>query len=1126
MDYFTGITGHPVFRAAVDALNAGRGETVAVGGLPAGAAAFFLAALRREVDGAALVVAPTPELAEMLAADAAAFAGGEVLVLEPSAVVPLKPVSPGLETSAARLRTLLALETPATWCVAAAAAVQRRLPPPAELRGAVRTFRPGDVVDVAVIEDLLATLGYERVGMVEGPAQFARRGAIVDVFPPGGDAAYRLELLGDVVESIRAFDVWSQRRRDGAATLTVYPTREVILTPARVARATAAVRERYGEDAAADAYEALDVHRYVEGVENLLPFLYEETATVAAYFGVPPLLVVFDPPAVAAVMEAAAALAPSFPYPRADEVLASLDEIVAAVKGRGGNVLTLAPATADARLAFAARGVDHIAGRLPLFVDEARAFRGGGEVVVAAERPELGERLREMVSAQAGDVPFRLDPRSVRGGFIWKEIGLAVFPAWRVMARRPPAVRRRRAPRFAPGDDAVKISSPFDLEPGDLVVHADHGVARFEGLATLRVEEHDEEFITLTYAGGDRLYVPVANLRLVHKYVGGDPAARPLDRLGGADWTRARRKARKSAEKLAKQLVEIYAARAAREGHAFAGDPAWEDELAETFPFVETPDQLQAIDDVAADMAAPKPMDRLICGDVGFGKTEVAVRAALKAVADGMQVAVLVPTTILADQHFATFRERLAPFPARLEVLSRFRSAKELKAVAADLAAGKVDVVVGTHRLLSRDVSFANLGLLIVDEEQRFGVAQKEKIKEMRKLVDVLTLAATPIPRTLHMALAGLRDMSLIGTAPLERLPIHTAVAPFDEDLIADAITRELDRGGQVFFVHNRVKTIDAVASYLGDLVPQARFGVAHGQLPEHELERVMHDFAARRFNVLVSSAIIEAGLDFPNVNTIIINRADAFGLSQLHQLRGRVGRSHVRAYAYLLTPPSHALTDAARERLQALRDASELGSGFRLAMRDLEIRGAGNILGPEQSGAVAAVGLELYTDILARAVGELKGEGPPLSAEVTVRLDRDAFIPPGYIEDERQRLGVYRRLSEVADERALASMTEELRDRFGPLPAAVSRLLAVRDIRLQGEKAGVELVTIRGRTVTLELGEADLARMADIAAPASVAGVAVRPRRGKTVVTLTLAADAPAETATLEFVRRLAAGR
>lgn len=1125
-DYFHKLSRNDVFRQVAAAL-AGPppAAPIALGGLAPGAAPLFAAALAREVDAPFLIVTPTPERADAFAQDARAYGGVDVAVLESPGVLPLKPVSPPLDVSAGRIRALLGLAAGARpWLVASAAALGRRLPPPGALREAMRRLRPGEAVDLAELEAHLVLIGYERVGMVEGPAQFARRGALLDLFPPGAELAYRAEFFGDTLESIRRFDVWTQRRADAAPEVDILPTREVVLESERIVRALAAIRERYGDDAAADAYEALDLHRYFDGIENLLPFFYDETAGPEAYFPRPPIVLALEAGGSSAAMEAARDLGAThpFPYPKAAELLFTWDELTARLMRAGARVIAASLAAEPRGVNFRSRGVDHLAGRLDAFADEARAFRSKGRTVVTVERPEQTARFDETVADHARDLPYILEVRPAYDGFIWEDAGLAVIPAWRILKRRPP-VGRRRLPRYLPGDEAVRISSAFDLEPGDLIIHADHGVGKFEGLVAIAVEEHEEEFLHLTYAGGDRLYVPVYNLKLVHKYVGGDPATKGLDRLGGVEWRRARRRAQKSAEKLAKQLLEIYAARSARPGFAFGGDAEVEQELAETFPFVETPDQLQAIEDVLADMGQARPMDRLVCGDVGFGKTEVAVRAALRAVVEGKQAAVLVPTTILADQHYQTFKSRLAPFPVRVEMLSRFRTAAEQKAVAADLTAGKVDVVIGTHRLLSKDVVFADLGLLIVDEEQRFGVAQKEKIKAFRKLVDVLTLTATPIPRTLHMSLAGLRDLSLIGTAPLERFPIQTTVAPFDEELIVDAVTRERGRGGQVFFVHNRVRTIDAVAAYLGDLLPETKIGVAHGQLAERELERIMHDFGRGCFDMLVSSAIIEAGLDFPNVNTIIINRADAFGLSQLHQLRGRVGRSHARAYAYLLTPPSHALTDVARQRLQALREATELGSGFQLAMRDLEIRGAGNILGPEQSGAVAAVGLDLYTQMLAGAVATLKGEEPGWEDDVPVRLDRDAFLPADYVPGERQRLSLYRRISEAPDDQTVDRLAEELRDRFGPLPEAAARLLLVRKIRYFGRRAGIAGVRIAGPRLTVEFLEGRFERAAALGVPPEVRDVEVLPRLKKKTVVFTIAPPAAPEEVALALARKFA---
>lgn len=1103
------------------------GRDVSVAGLPPGAAAFFLAALAEATPEPFLVIVPAEDLAATLASDLTLYSSREIRLLPDPGVLPRKPVSPTLEVSAARVRTLVSLgEDEAPICVASAAALQRRLSPPAELRAAIRRLVVGEPHEPTSLENLLIALGYERVAMVEGPAQFARRGSIMDIFPPGELQPYRLEFFGDVLESASMMDIWSQRRTVNVNKVSIFPTREVIVTVEGVKKIVAKVREHFGEDAAADVYESLDLYPYQQGIENFIPFIYDEPATVYEYFPKNPVLAIFDPGASAAAIRtpALAERTPAdFPYPPLADILIPWEQLAGKPPGGKVKTVTVDPnAAVPADVCYRARDVEKFAGRVDLFVKKARAFNNFGKVVVVAERKETAQRLREAVALLDASFAFAMENAELRHGFLWPELGLALIPAWLVLKRKPAVPKRRKPPRFVPDEDVTPVRAPLDLAVGDLVVHADHGVGRFDGLVTARVEDHEEEFVALGYADGDRLYVPVGNVSVLYKYVGADPTTKPLDRLGGAEWPRARQRAKRTAEKMAKQLLELYAIRKARPGTSFAGDPAWEQELADTFPYVETPDQIRAIEAVAADMAAPKPMDRLVCGDVGFGKTEVAVRAALRAVADGAQVAVLVPTTILADQHYATFRERLAPFPVRVEMLSRFKTKTEQKKIVADLAAGKVDIVIGTHRLLSADVKFSSLGLLIIDEEQRFGVAQKEKIKHLRQTVDVLTLTATPIPRTLHMALGGLRDLSLIGTAPFNRLPIRTVVAPFDEELIADAIRRELARGGQVFFVHNRVQNIDAVAEYLADLVPEAKFGVAHGQMPERDLEKIMHRFADGNFSVLVSSAIIEAGLDFPNVNTLIVNRADTFGMSQLHQLRGRVGRSHVQAYAYFLTPPSHALTDAARRRLQAVAEASELGAGFQLAMRDLEIRGAGNILGPEQSGAVGAVGLDLYTELLAQAVAALRDEEPPTARDVPVRLDRDAFLPQDYVPEERLRLAIYRRLSDATTEKDVDDLAAELRDRFGPPPPAVTRLLNVRRLRVVAAPLNIISVEFKGSRSFLNFKREDFASVSRTAGPEGIKNVEVRPSREGITVIITADAEEDIITLTLKFVRAL----
>ncbi|HET7342987.1 MAG TPA: transcription-repair coupling factor, partial [Methylomirabilota bacterium] len=598
-----------------------------------------------------------------------------------------------------------------------------------------------------------------------------------------------------------------------------------------------------------------------------------------------------------------------------------------------------------------------------------------------------------------------------------------------------------------------------DLAVGDLVVHEDHGIGRYLGLRTMSVGDRDGDFLLLEYAEGGRLYVPVERLDLVSKYLGGDTAAAKLDRLGGASWQRVKDSVRAALREMAEGLLKLYATRALAEGHAFAADTPWQREFEAAFRFEETPDQLRAIQDVKGDLQNDKPMDRLVAGDVGYGKTEVALRAAFKAVADGCQVAVLVPTTVLAQQHWATFSDRFGPFPARVELLSRFRSPKEQKAVVEGLRQGTVDVVIGTHRLLSKDVEFKNLGLLVIDEEHRFGVAHKERIKQLRASVDVLALTATPIPRTLYMALSGVRDMSVIETAPLARLPVETFVRRFSKAVIKEALERELERGGQVFFVHNRVQSLPSMARFIQELVPDARVIMAHGQMKERELEAAMVKFIDGQADVLVCTAIVESGLDIPSSNTMIINRADRFGLAQLYQLRGRVGRERLQAYCYLLVPADGRVDEQAQRRLRALQELTELGSGFKLALRDLEIRGAGNLLGAEQHGHIAAVGYDLYSKLLAEAVQELRGAPAGAAVEPVISVSVEGFLPEEYVPEVNQRLALYKRLAGAAGDDELADLRAELADRFGPLPEAAEQLLDIVRVRIAARALGIERV-------------------------------------------------------------------
>jgi transcription-repair coupling factor (superfamily II helicase) len=676
----------------------------------------------------------------------------------------------------------------------------------------------------------------------------------------------------------------------------------------------------------------------------------------------------------------------------------------------------------------------------------------GYAVFVLSETEGQNERMAEILSETGCAVKVGV----LTSGFTLDDARLSVICEKDIFGREP-----RGRKKFKAG---IPVESLLTLKPGDTIVHANYGIGRFEGVERINVRGSETDCLLLVYADGDKIYVPIENMHLVQRYKGLDEARPALTKLGTKSWERAKQRAKKALVDMTRELLDVYAARAAMKGFSYPKDAPWQAELEASFIFDETEDQLKAIADIKADMESDRPMDRLICGEVGYGKTEVALRAAFKAVTAHKQVAVLSPTTILTQQHYNTFKERLKDFPVRCEVFSRFRSAKELKKLPLDLKEGKIDVAIGTHRLLSSDIQFKDLGLLVIDEEQRFGVRHKEKIKKMRKLVDVLTMSATPIPRTLYMSLVGVKDLSTIDTAPKGRLSIHTEVSPWNDDLIADYLTRELDRGGQAYFVHNRVETIESLALHIQKLLPQARVGVAHGQMAAKELESVMIDFLNRVYDVLVTSAIIESGVDIPNVNTMVINRGDRFGLSQLHQLRGRVGRSDRKAYCLILVPKGRKITPEARKRLSAILTHTELGSGYRLALRDLEIRGAGNLLGPEQHGHMQAVGYDLYCDLLAEAVAELKGE--PLKKEVftIVSLDTDAYIPDSYISDAEHKIALYKRLVVISSTNRLQELENELVDRFGPIPDLCLSLLGAVELRLLASRLGVRRIAFSGR--------------------------------------------------------------
>jgi transcription-repair coupling factor (superfamily II helicase) len=889
--------------------------------------------------------------------------------------------------------------------VATPAALALPLAAPGEFRDKTVTLTAGDRLDRELLVEALALAGYERVDTVGEVGQWAARGGIVDIFSPAHASPARVEFFGDEIESIRLFDPTSQRSTGGLDQLVALPVEPSAPRDAR-----------------------------------LLTYLP------------PPAPIIVDAPRML-----------EEPVAEGEPTLSAL------IGGRQRVELVLVAGTARARdgeVALDTRAVTGYAGKLAQLCTELDRWRQEGFRVrlVAADLrqgDQLHEILREhqleaaVIPSLDGEDGLAIVVGECSSGFTIPALGLVVLTEHEIFGARRRSLRRPKYQRGAP------VTAFTDLAVGDFVVHEDHGIGRYLALKTMNVEGRDADFLLLEYAEGNQLFLPVERLELISKYLGGDEAAAKLDRLGGAAWQRVKESVRAALREMAEELLKLYAQRAVAEGHAFSPDTPWQREFEAAFRFEETPDQLRAIQDVKGDMLSERPMDRLVAGDVGYGKTEVALRAAFKAVMDGRQVAVLAPTTVLAQQHWTTFVDRFSPFPARVELLSRFRSAKEQKAVVEGLRQGTVDVVIGTHRLLSRDVAFKNLGLLVVDEEHRFGVAHKERMKQLRTSVDVLALTATPIPRTLYMSLSGVRDMSVIETPPLERLPVETVVRRFSKAVIKEALVRELERGGQVFFVHNRVQSLASMATLIQSLVPDARVVVGHGQMKERELEATMVKFVTGQADILISTAIVESGLDIPASNTIIVNRADRFGLAQLYQLRGRVGRERQQAYCYLLVPADGRVDEQAQKRLRVLQELTELGSGFKLALRDLEIRGAGNLLGAQQHGHIAAVGYDLYSKLLTEAVRELGGQPSTTTVEPQVSAPVEGFLSEDYVPEVNQRLALYKRLAGTADEDALADIRTELADRFGPLPPEAEQLVDVVRIRLAARRLGVEKVEI-----------------------------------------------------------------
>jgi transcription-repair coupling factor (superfamily II helicase) len=1073
------------FRQVLERLAAGDRD-ILVHGLPSTLGAFLLTGIQRQQPPPILVVAADESRAEAWRDDLTAIAGEEIVHYFPAWDVGLYDGrSPDADVSGLRIEAAarLAAEEP-TIVVAPAAALLTPLIPKEALSASTLHLRAGDEHDPDRLITHLVDAGFESVPIIDGTGQFSSRGGILDIHPVGLDLPVRLEFFGDEIESIRTFDITSQRSVQTVDTAVILPAREVVLHRPffddYVPRLEA-VESDTGVDLTAVKDELEMGATTLEGVESLMSVLYGERAGLFDYLGSETLCFVEEADDIDS--EVQHALAPSRKdWERHTErgTHLPIDRLVHDVDWlwqRLESHRRLRPAPvgeAQQAVRFGASEPRVVQGELAVLKQEIQRLDEEGYTIhILSETQGQSSRLREIFADWSDDVAFGLGALS--RGFVFPEAKVAILNDHEIFSRQKSRYRYRRF-------KAAKPISSFDaMQRGDYVVHVDHGIGRYTGLRRLTISNRDHDCLEVTYQGSDKLFVPVEQLDLLRRYSSAEGDVPLLSKLGSSAWEKLKERTKEEIFKMAGELIQLYAERKSLPGTKFSGDTPMVRELEAAFPFQETPDQLRTVDEVKRDMESPHPMDRLVCGDVGYGKTEVAVRAAFKAVCDHFQVAVLVPTTILAQQHFQTFAERMSRFPVRVEVMSRFRSTKELKAVAQDVRDGKVDVLIGTHRILSQDVKFKNLGLMVVDEEQRFGVKHKERLKEFKRLVDVITLTATPIPRTMHMSLMGARDMSVINTPPQDRLPIHTEIIAFDEARIVEAIQREIGRGGQVYFVHNRVQSIHRLVEFLQDLLPEVRFCVAHGQMPSRKLEQIMFDFMERKYDCLVSTMIIESGIDIPSVNTLLVNRADMLGLAQLYQIRGRVGRSKERAYAYLLVPKGKKLTRKSRLRLRAVEEFADLGSGFNIAMRDMEIRGAGNLLGAQQHGFITAVGFDLYTRLLDEAVRELKGERVEDQVDPEIKIAVTAYIPDDYVPDGDLKMEFYQRLADARRVVDLLAIKEEMEDRFGRAPWQAKALMHIMEIKVMARQLGLASVHLEKSRFSLHFPESVTVSPSDV---------------------------------------------
>ncbi|AQR92848.1 MULTISPECIES: transcription-repair coupling factor [Clostridium] len=955
-------------------------------------------------------------------------------------------------------------------------------------------LKVGKEIDITEVSGKLIQSGYERVEMVEGKGQFSLRGGILDVFPTCSTYAYRVELFGDEIESIRTFNTESQRSIEKVKKVDIFPAKEVIILDEALKSGSAKLKDEFNDIASKDKdderieklrkilnrnLESLEETGSFEAIDSYLPYFVEEPESLFDYFkdyffvmdNVQRCKGKLDSTYLEFEENFTAFSQRGDIFPGQGNLLINKEEILEVFEDKNLAFFEALTKTTDwlkPRVSVNTVQVtlNNYQGQLDLLIDDILSKKNlGYKTLILSGTRARGERLVGTLRDRGIESVYRDDVDKIEygevvitfgnqlKGFEYPEYKICVISDREVFGEAKRKLKASKSKRKG----ISKISSFAELKPGDYVVHASHGVGVYKGIKQIDVAGHKRDYLDIVYDKGDKLYVPVDQLDLIQKYIGSEGKAPKVNKLGSAEWQKAKAKARKSINEIAEDLVKLYAMRSTVKGHKFSKDTEWQKQFEDEFPFEETPDQLTSIEEIKLDMESEKPMDRLVCGDVGYGKTEVALRAAFKAVMDGKQVAILVPTTILAEQHYKNIKNRFSDFPIKIDMISRFKTTKQQKETLQKVKEGNLDILIGTHRLVSKDIQFKDLGLLIVDEEQRFGVKQKEKIKGIKKNVDVLTLSATPIPRTLHMSLSGVRDISVIETPPEERYPIQTYVVEQNDQLIRDAILREIGRNGQVYFVYNRVEDIERMAKYVQALVPESKVGVAHGQMAERQLENVMIDFMSGEYNVLVCTTIIETGMDIQNVNTIIIYDADKMGLSQLYQLRGRVGRSNRIAYAYLLYTKDKVLTEVAEKRLKALKDFTELGSGFKIAMRDLEIRGAGNMMGSSQHGHMASIGYDLYCRMLEDTVKLIKGEIQKEPIETTLDIKVDAFIPESYIEDEIQKIEIYKKIAVIEGLEDYNDIKEELEDRYSKIPEPVYNLMDIAYIKSRAKSIFIE---------------------------------------------------------------------